>query len=67
MKDLYQKEKVQYKVGKIWVLYAPYQALGYTDVRTSTKEDIEINTTVWTQKGRKFVYDLLVKKGYIKE
>ena len=67
LNSILQKEKVQYKVGKIWVLYAPYQALGYTDVRTSTKGDIEINTTVWTQKCRKFVYDLLVKKGYIKE
>jgi len=67
LNSILQKEKVQYKVGKIWVLYAPYQALGYTDVRTSTKGDIEINTTVWTQKGRKFIYDLLVKKGYIKE
>lgn len=67
LNSILQKEKVKYKVGKILVLYAPYQALGYTDVRTSTKGDIEINTTVWTQKGRKFVYDLLVKKRYIKE
>lgn len=67
LNSILQKEKVQYKVGKIWVLYAPYQALGYTDIRTSTKGDSEINTTVWAQKGRKFVYDLLVRKGYIKE
>nr|DAP06166.1 MAG TPA: antirepressor protein [Ackermannviridae sp.] len=66
LNSILQKEKIQYKVGKIWVLYAPYQALGYTDVRTHTIEDVEINTTVWTQKGRKFIYDLLVNKGYIK-
>ena len=66
LNSILQKEKIQYKVGKIWVLYAPYQALGYTDVRTSTIGDVEINTTVWTQKGRKFIYDLLVNKGYIK-
>ncbi|QBJ04087.1 antirepressor [Fusobacterium phage Fnu1] len=67
LNSILKKEKIQYKIGRIWVLYAPYQALGYTDIRTSTKGDSEINTTVWTQKGRKFVYDLLVKKGYIKE
>lgn len=67
LNSILQKEKIQYKVGKIWVLYAPYQALGYTDIRTSTIGDVEINTTVWTQKGRKFIYDLLVNKGYIKE
>lgn len=67
LNSILQKEKIQYKIGKIRVLYAPYQALGYTDVRTSTIGDVEINTTVWTQKGRKFIYDLLINKGYIKE
>lgn len=47
-----------------WVLYAKHQANGYTKTRTHAHADSTgaIHTkiyTVWTEKGRKFIHDLL--------
>ena len=55
---------IQYKISGTWVLYALYQNEGYTDTRTYTYPDknekvqTKINT-VWTEKGRKFIHDLM--------
>lgn len=63
LKDL----KVIYKVGGQWVLTAPYVGKEYTkehiyaDVKGLTHKN-----TQWTEKGKKFIYDLLVKLQYIK-
>lgn len=66
---LYNK-KIQYKQGKIWLLYQGYAELGYTSTKTHvhTGNDGQPHTTVhtyWTQKGRLFIYELMKKDGYL--
>ena len=59
-------KKVQFKQGEMWMPYKEYDGKGYTDVRTFLLDD---NTTkhylVWTEKGRKMIYDLLVEDKLI--
>lgn len=62
--------QIQYKRNEQWVLYAEYHDQGYTQSRTvpivlsdgrmSTKEH-----TVWTQKGRLFLYNILKENGIL--
>ncbi len=66
---LYSKG-VQYKQGKIWLLYQKYAQLGYTSTKTHVHNgnDGQPHTTVhtyWTQKGRLFIYELMKKDGYL--
>lgn len=58
---------VQYKVNGQWVLYAKYQGYGYTDSRTRMKRNCSKSwiDTMWTQKGRIFVYNLLKEAGVL--
>lgn len=56
--------KIQFKQNEAWVLYAKYQNLGYTKTTTSTYTDSQGVTrtsmlTVWTEKGRKFIHEIL--------
>ena len=54
---------VQYRVGGTWVLYREFAGLGYTQTRTYYKSGgISVMHTSWTQKGRKFLYEML--NGY---
>lgn len=58
--------RVQYKHGGQWLLYAKYQNKGYTKSHTYT-EDLAGETrtwhsTVWTEKGRQFIHELLNQK-----
>lgn len=56
--------RIQHKVNKQWILYAPYLACGYVD---SVPVDINksdgtvkvVFHTEWTQKGRLFLYEKL--------
>ena len=62
--------KVQYKQSGQWLLYAKYQAKGYThsettDLRQINGTDKVIMRTKWTQKGRLFLYDILKKNGVL--
>lgn len=52
---------IQYKVNKQWVLYAKYQGMGYTVSHTGLKKNSTGTwmSTVWTQKGRIFLYERL--------
>ena len=51
---------IQYKVGKVWVLYSKYENKGYTKVITQLDNNNEPRElTKWTQKGRKFLYEIL--------
>lgn len=55
---------VIYKIGGTWVLYSQYDNKGYTGSVTKTVSDRHgvVHTIVhnlWTQKGRKFIYDFL--------
>lgn len=70
MNELLHELKVQYKQSGQWLLYAKYQAKGYTHsetiniTRTDGSPDIRMNTK-WTQKGRLFLYELLKKEGIV--
>lgn len=61
----YLHEKgIQYKQGKIWLLYQKYAEKGYTSTNTQTFAGSDGNQhtsvhTYWTQKGRLFIYALL--------
>lgn len=59
--------KIQYKQSNTWVLYFKYENLGYTKTITSTYTDSLGVTrtsmlTVWTEKGRKFIHDVMKQK-----
>ena len=58
---------VQYKMGKVWLLYQEYADQGYTQSKTFALEDRDRNVmhTYWTQKGRLFIYDLLKSEGVL--
>lgn len=56
--------RVQYKQNDQWLLYAKYQNRGYTQTETypykATDGTIKTSIrTVWTEKGRQFIHELL--------
>lgn len=55
---------VQYRLGKVWHLYAKHQDKGYTHSATFVidEENSKI-TTKWTQAGRLFLYETLKENG----
>jgi len=58
------KKNVQFKRNRTWILYQKYAEKGYTGTKTYFYSDIQdVNhstiNTYWTQKGRKFIYNLL--------
>ena len=61
---LLHEQGIQYRQGKTWLLYAKYQNKGYTHVEPFEYIDSNglkqvRNTSKWTQKGQKFIYDKL--------
>ncbi|KRL13030.1 phage antirepressor KilAC domain-containing protein [Schleiferilactobacillus perolens] len=66
LNDLLHDYGIQYKQGRIWLLYAAYQDLGYTQSKTFV-DDTETShmNTYWTQKGRLFIYDQLKGHGIL--
>ena len=61
---------IQYKQGKVWILYQKYAKKGYAKSRTRTFSDSDGGNharvhTYWTQKGRLFIYDLLKERGIL--
>lgn len=62
--------KIQFKVNGQWCLYSEYQNNGYTHSKTYEFEksngliDTKMNT-LWTQKGRLFLYETLKKVGIL--
>lgn len=62
------KRHIIFKQGKHWVLYQKYADKGYTqyepyDFQKSNGQHGVHNNLKWTQKGKKFIYDLLAKDG----
>lgn len=55
---------IQYRLGKVWHLYAKHQDKGYTHSATFVidEENSKI-TTKWTQAGRLFLYKTLKENG----
>lgn len=58
--------KIQYPIGKSWVLYADYADQGYTQSKTyAINEEKSVMHTCWTQKGRLFLYEFLKERGIL--
>ena len=61
---------IQYKVNEQWLLYAAYLGKGYTKTRINhykKSDDTQGSKplTVWTQKGRMFLYESLKRQGVL--
>lgn len=70
MNEYLREKKVQYRQGKIWLLYQKYAEMGYTSTKTHSYagDDGGMHTqvhTYWTQAGRLFIYDLLKADGIL--
>ena len=64
MNQLLKKLGIQRQVNSQWILYSKYQGKGYIGSKTFSYEDRNGNhhtkiNTVWTQKGRLFLYEKL--------
>ena len=62
------KYGIQYRQGRLWLLYQKYAEKGYTSTRTFSTPDADgemhaHHHTYWTQKGRLFIYGLLKANG----
>ena len=62
--------RIQRKVGEQWLLYAPHLNKGYVSCRMvaihhSGSPDTFKPLTVWTQSGRKFLYEQLKEHGVL--
>ena len=70
LNNFLKEHKIQFKQGKIWLLYKEYAEQGYTSTKTHTvngndgKQHSKVNT-YWTQKGRLFIYALLKSEGLV--
>lgn len=54
--------KVQYYQNNQWLLYSKYQGEGYVKSVQSEKKNATPHTK-WTQKGKKFIYEILKENG----
>ena len=64
-KMLHEME-IQFKVGDTWLLYQTYADKGYTSSETiKVTENKSVVRTLWTQKGRMFIYNKLRDKGIL--
>ena len=65
LNDILHALGVQYRVGKLWVLYQQYADKGYTQTKTHLVDGNAYQCTYWTQKGRLFLYKTLKAEGYL--
>lgn len=70
MNSYLHEKKIQFKQGKIWLLYQKYAEQGLTSTKTSVyngRDGLSHSNihTYWTQKGRLFIYELLKKDGIL--
>ncbi|MDY5159667.1 phage antirepressor [Actinotignum urinale] len=68
MNRLLHELGIQFKQGRIWLLYQQYAECGYTKTSTSTYQnssgqECSAVHTKWTQKGRLFLYNTLKTAG----
>jgi len=68
--DLLKGLRVQRKMGEQWILYADYLNKGYVanrmiPIHHAGGKDTYKPMTVWTQTGRRFLYDKLKKHGVL--
>ncbi|MBQ4494318.1 MAG: phage antirepressor KilAC domain-containing protein, partial [Selenomonadaceae bacterium] len=58
--------RIQYPLGKTWVLYREYTGKDYTvTLPVVTKNGGTAMQMLWTQKGRMFLYDFLKARGIL--
>lgn len=62
--------RIQRKIGEQWVLYSDFVNMGYVGtrmipIRHAGGQETYKPMTVWTQLGRKFLYDRLKKHGVV--
>lgn len=61
--------KIQRKVGGQWILYCPYNTMGYVHSETFVPENSKTGRVImlskWTQKGRLFLYEILKKNNIL--
>lgn len=67
LNQILKEKKVQFKQGKTWFLYQKYAEQGYTQSKTYLYDDDNHTAmhTLWTQKGRLFIYGLLKEDGIL--
>ena len=64
LNELLNELGVQYKQGRIWVLYKKYDDEGYTKYVTHLVSGTgSVTYTKWTQKGRKFIHEKLAENN----
>lgn len=61
---------IQHRVGKQWILYKEHMGKGYTRTKTSVLIRHDGNTetvtsTVWSQKGRLLIHEVLTGRGIL--
>lgn len=66
--QLLKEAGIQHKVNGQWILYKAYMGKGYVQSKSfpfkdSKGHDRSKPSTYWTQKGRKFIYDVLKENG----
>jgi len=65
---LLHRLRVQFRIGKTWLLYQEHQGFGYTVTNTYTKNGVtSFIHTCWTPKGRYWLYELLKSNGFLPE
>lgn len=68
--ELLHEVGIQHKVNGQWILYKAYMGKGYTVTKTYPFKDSQGKSrsnplTLWTQKGRKLIYDVLKEHGIL--
>lgn len=65
LNSILHEKGIQYKNNGQWILYAKYKDRGYVESKTFYIGNGDTRTrTVWTQKGRKFIHEILTEMGY---
>lgn len=68
LNQILKSKGIQYKLGKIWHLTKDYAAKGYAQSKTYVYDNslkaCRVSTQ-WTQKGRRFIYDVLKEDGIL--
>lgn len=62
LNEILRKLGVQYKQSGNWLLRSKYEGKGYAKLITTREGYKQLK---WTETGRKFVYELLIKEGVI--
>ena len=67
LNKILKEKKIQFKQGKTWFLYQKYAEQGYTQSKTYLYDEDSHTAmhTLWTQKGRLFIYELLKADGIL--